>query len=189
MTFARALTLLATLCLGACVSPRKPAPDINPRWSVNREAYDAAKPRDVRVEISIEDRAARLLDKAGTVLVEMDCSLGGEAHPTPVGKFRVTEKMLNKDSNLYGQYVNPVTGEVIVPRTWEHKGPRPPGTVYRGISMPYWMRLTSYGIGMHVGGFARGICTSHGCIRCPEEPQRLIYEKAPIGMPVRIMRK
>ncbi len=45
--------------------------------------------------------------------------------------------------------------------------PKPEGAEYLGIARPYWLRLTDDGVGVHVGGFERGHCTSHGCIRCP----------------------
>lgn len=179
--------LLMCLAFVACAStPKQVVADVTPRWTVNQAAYDATSPRDVSIQISLAEKYARLLNREGCVLVEMDCSPGVPDHPTPTGKFRVREKLPVKPSNLYGQFVDAKTGEVIVPRSWEHKGPRPEGTVYRGIAMPWWLRLTDGGVGMHVGGFDRGVPTSHGCIRCPEEPQQLIYEKAKIGTSVSI---
>ncbi|MCX6855431.1 MAG: L,D-transpeptidase [Verrucomicrobia bacterium] len=50
--------------------------------------------------------------------------------------------------------------------------------------MPWWIRLTDDGVGIHVGGFERGQPTSHGCIRCLEEAQKLFYDKTKIGTPV-----
>ena len=183
-----ALLAIALACISACSTASKPPAPPAPKWSVNRDAYEAAKPRDVRVEISLAKMEARLLDKAGATLVEMDCSPGVPEHPSPVGTFRVMEKKAEKRSNLYGQYVDNTTGEVVVARAWEHKGPPPPNTKWLGIMMPFWMRLTDWGIGMHVGGFPRGVSTSHGCIRCMEEPQRLFFEKVPVGGEVRIRR-
>ncbi len=184
------LILLPVLhCLTACVSTPKPvahAPDTTPRWTMNQDAYDAARPRNVHIEINLADKTARLLDHTDCILITMDCSPGIAEHPTPAGSFRVKEKLPVKHSNLYGQFVDAKTGDVVVPRTWEHTGPRPPGTVYRGIAMPFWLRLTDGGVGMHVGGFDRGVSTSHGCIRCLEDPQRLIYEKVTVGTAVTI---
>ena len=83
-------------------------------------------------------------------------------------------------------FFTPDTREVVVARAWEHKGPRPDGTVYQGIAMPFWLRVTADGVGIHVGGFSRGQPSSHGCVRCPEEPQRFFWEKCRVGTPVRI---
>jgi len=81
-----------------------------------------------------------------------------------------------KRSNRYGKYVDKDTKEVVVERAWEHTGPKPKGTVYQGILMPYWMRLTWYGIGMHVGKFDKRVRSSFGCIRVFEEAQPYIYK-------------
>jgi hypothetical protein len=140
----------------------------------------------VKVDVSLATMTAQLLTTSGTLLAEMDISPGMPGHETPHGRFRVTEKLPLKRSNLYGQYVTPDTREVVVAKHWEHPGPRPPGTVYQGIAMPCWMRLTADGVGMHVGGFARGQPSSKGCIRCPEEGQRYFYQHCRVGTPVKV---
>jgi lipoprotein-anchoring transpeptidase ErfK/SrfK len=181
----RLLILFVAATLTACHTPKPVAPQpLMPRWKVAPECEGAKG--SVRVEVSLASGTAQLLAKDGTVLAEMDVSPGVEGHPTPKGKFRVMEKMSLKRSNLYGQYVKKGTEEVVVARAWEHEGPRPEGTEYLGIAMPWWMRLTDYGVGMHVGGFERGKPTSHGCIRCPEEGQKVFYEKCRVGTLVRV---
>ena len=181
----RSLILFVAALLTACHTPKPAAPQpLMPRWKVAPEFEAAEGP--VRVEVSLASSTAQLLAKDGTVLAEMDVSPGVEGHPTPTGKFRVREKMPLKRSNLYGQYVKKGTEEVVVARAWEHEGAKPEGTEYLGIAMPWWMRLTDYGVGMHVGGFERGKPTSHGCIRCPEEGQRVFYEKCRVGTMVHV---
>jgi hypothetical protein len=181
----RLLILFVAATLTACHTPKPVAPQpLMPRWKVAPECEGAKG--SVRVEVSLASGTAQLLAKDGTVLAEMDVSPGVEGHPTPKGRFRVMEKMSLKRSNLYGQYVKKGTEEVVVARAWEHEGPRPEGTEYLGIAMPWWMRLTDYGVGMHVGGFERGKPTSHGCIRCPEEGQKVFYEKCRVGTTVHV---
>ena len=176
---------LTVFALTACQTPKPVvAQPLMPRWKIAPEC-EAAEGA-VRVDVSLASKTAQLLAKDGTVLAEMDVSPGVDGHPTPTGKFRVMEKMPLKRSNLYGQYVKKGTEEVVVARAWEHEGPRPEGTEYLGIAMPWWMRLTDYGVGMHVGGFERGKPTSHGCIRCPEEGQKVFYEKCRVGTTVRV---
>ncbi len=140
----------------------------------------------VRVEVSLASFTAQLLDSRDAVLAEMDVSPGLPGHATPRGRFRISEKMVHKRSNLYGQYVHPDTREVLVARAWEHVGPQPKGSVYQGIAMPFWMRLTGDGVGMHVGGFSRGQPSSHGCIRCPEDGLKVFYAHCPVGTAVRV---
>lgn len=140
----------------------------------------------VKVDVSLATNTAQLLTPSGGLLAEMDISPGMPGTRTPLGRFRVTEKLPLKRSNLYGQYVKPDTREVVVAKHWEHHGPKPPGTVYQGIAMPLWMRLTADGVGMHVGAFERGQPSSKGCIRCPEEGQRFFYQHCRVGTPVRV---
>jgi hypothetical protein len=185
------LLFLSTLLVSCTTSAPPPAVDNTahlPRVHFNNtiDGLLAREPGPVRVDISLATNTAQLLSSNGVLIGEMDISPGIEGHTTPTGKFRVTEKMPLKRSNLYGQYVTKDTREVIVARAWEHKGPRPEGTVYQGIAMPFWMRLTADGVGMHVGAFHRGQPSSHGCIRCPEEGQQIFYERCPVGTPVTI---
>lgn len=161
----------------------------HPRWHIDTEQCAATKPGKVRLDISLASHTAQLLDQHGCVLVEMDVSPGLPGHETPVGDFTVREKLPVKRSNLYGQYVRPETGEVVVMRAWEHEGPKPEGTQYLGIAMPFWLRLTDDGVGVHVGGFERGKCSSHGCVRCPEAPQKQCWELCKVGTPVRVHRE
>jgi hypothetical protein len=75
----------------------------------------------------------------------------------------------------------------VIEKAWEHSGEVPAGCVYEGIAMPYWMRLTWYGVGMHVGKFKKRIRSSFGCIRVYQKAQLLIYQKTRIGTPVEIV--
>jgi hypothetical protein len=158
-----------------------------PGYSVNRSLYRAASPEETELRISFWDQKAWLLDGAGRVLVESDVSTGVPGHETPLGRFVVLEKLESKRSNRYGQYVKPRSGRVVVAKAWEHEGPPPKGTVWQGISMPYWMRLTWDGVGMHVGKFSVRSRSSFGCIRAHRRAQPLIYEKTVIGTPVTIV--
>jgi hypothetical protein len=181
--------LTISFFLNACSAPAPPAAAIDtssPRWKICEEKCAAAKAGKVRIDISLASCTAQLLDHDGELLAEMDVSPGVPEHKTPAGSYYVREKLPVKNSNLYGQYVNSDTREVVVARAWEHKGKRPEGTVYQGIAMPFWLRLTDYGVGVHVGGFNRGQPSSHGCIRCPEPGQRVFWEMSRVGTPVRV---
>lgn len=177
--------ILTAGCLVSCVTrpPAGPPPPPAPRATI---LVADPPPGPVKVDISLTKSTAQLLTSDNTLLAEMDISPGMKGSATPLGTFRISEKMPLKRSNRYGQFVRPDTREVVVAKHWEHKGPKPPGTVYQGIAMPWWMRLTDYGVGMHVGGFVRGQPSSKGCIRAPEEGQRFFYQHCRIGTPVRI---
>lgn len=158
---------------------------VAPVWTVNEEVYAAMERGRGRIEIEQESLRLKLINAAGEVAIETDCSTGIDGRTTPYGNFKILEMIVDKRSNKYGKYVSKETGEVVVDKSWEVSGP-PPGTKYLGTAMPYWMRLTWDGVGIHVGEFPQGYRTSFGCIRMPEEVQPLIYQKCRVGMPVKI---
>jgi len=83
-------------------------------------------------------------------------SSGKPGHETPTGDFTVSEKDLNHHSNLY-----------------------------EDASMPYFMRLTDGGVGMHAG-FLPGYPASHGCVRLPPGMARELYQHVESGTRVQI---
>ncbi len=153
-------------------------------YAVNERLYAAAVPAETRIRISYWDQKAWLVNGSGTPVLEADISTGVPGHETPTGEFSVLEKLEDKKSNLYGQYVRPGTGKVVA-KTWMVEE-APEGTVREGISMPYWMRLTWDGVGMHVGKFPKRKRSSFGCIRVFKEAQPLMFRKTVVGTPVLI---
>ncbi len=113
-------------------------------------------------------------------------STGKKGHTTPVGDFQITEKLQMKVSDRYG-WISDADGKVSIsdarPGT-----PVPPGHVYRGSEMHQWMRITSYGIGLHAGEISKpGVAMSHGCIRLPRDFAPKLYEAASEGTRVKIV--
>lgn len=90
------------------------------------------------------------------VAMDFPVCLGTTSHRTPVGEFRITEKKVHHVSNLYG------------------------------ASMPYFMRLTDGGIGLHVGPVFR-TPQSHGCIRMTRSSCEPLFRIVKIGTPVTIV--
>jgi L,D-transpeptidase catalytic domain len=111
-------------------------------------------------------------------------SSGREGHDTPVGSYKIIGKKIDQASNLYGDFVD-ANGTVVV-KNVSVKDPMPPGTKFRGAPMPYFMRLTNTGVGMHQG-FLPGVPDSHGCIRMPEKMVKKFWDNTPIGTPVQIV--
>jgi hypothetical protein len=59
------------------------------------------------------------------------------------------------------------------------------GGRFQGASMPYFLRLTNDGIGMHAGPIPRpGNRASHGCIRMPKRFALILYHLVDVGTPV-----
>lgn len=81
----------------------------------------------------------------------------GKQDSTPEGTYHILEKDLHHRSNLYH------------------------------VSMPYFMRLTYDGIGLHIGD-VYPVPVSHGCIRMTREACVPLYHLLPVGTVVVISR-
>lgn len=112
-------------------------------------------------------------------------SSGREGFGTPVGNYKIIGKKVDHHSNLYGDYVD-AAGNVLVRNVDVKKDPKPPGAVFAGAPMPFFMRLTNSGIGMHQG-FLPGVPDSHGCIRMPEKMVKIYFANVATGTPVRVV--
>jgi lipoprotein-anchoring transpeptidase ErfK/SrfK len=122
----------------------------------------------------------------GTKLVGVSAiSSGREEFASPTGKFKIMEKDIDHASNLYGEYVD-AAGVVIKKDVDVKKDPKPPGAIFKGAPMPYFMRVVG-GVGMHQG-FLPGVPDSHGCIRMPEFMAKIYFENVSKGTPVIITR-
>lgn len=111
-------------------------------------------------------------------------SSGREEYATPPGNYKIIQKKKDHVSNLYGDFVDAGGNKVV--KNVSSKDPAPPGTKFAGAPMPYFMRLTNSGVGMHQG-FLPGVPDSHGCIRMPERMVKIFWENAPLGTPVTII--
>ena len=85
-------------------------------------------------------------------------STGRPGRRTPTGHFRVLEKELRHVSSKY---------------------PEPNG----GARMDYMLRLTDYGVAMHLG-YVPNYPASHGCIRMENGFAQKMYNWATVGTPV-----
>nr|NIP92955.1 L,D-transpeptidase family protein [Akkermansiaceae bacterium] len=108
------------------------------------------------------------------------------AFPTPPGSYKIVEKVrAEKRSNLYGTIYD-AEGEVHISDADITKDEVPEGGTFKGASMPYWMRLSWSGIGMHQGRVPRHPA-SHGCVRIPSKVASTVYSKTGVGTPVSIL--
>lgn len=160
-----------------------------PSYEVKRKLYEAVTPEESSIKISLWDQKAWLLNGAGEAVLQTDVATGVPGKETPTGVFPVLERLETKRSNRYGKLVDIKTREVVVAKAWEHEGPIPAGSEYEGIAMPYWMRLTWYGVGMHVGSFKKRTRSSFGCVRVFEDAQPLIFAKTQKGTKVEIVKE
>jgi lipoprotein-anchoring transpeptidase ErfK/SrfK len=113
---------------------------------------------------------------------------GKEGFGTPAGDYTILEKVVKKYSTLYGRIVD-AAGKTVKADADVRRDTPPPGGRFSYAPMPYWMRLTWRGIGMHAGPIPRpGSPASHGCIRLPRAFAIQLYQMVRIGTPVRIIR-
>ena len=110
---------------------------------------------------------------------------GRDGFTTPAGTFPISEKIVDKYSTSYGWiedgYGNTVNSDAK-PSTSV-----PEGCQYMPAPMPYWMRLTSYGIGMHAGRIPNpGYPASHGCIRLPNPLAPMVFDAVNEGTRVTV---
>ncbi len=152
-------------------------------------SYWEEKPGDgpMRVKLDLSEQTAYFY-KGNVVVGRSRVATGKGKHRTPTGTFSITEKIVDKRSNLYGKIYDK-NGILVNGDADTRKHSPPPGGKYVGAAMPYWMRLTSYGIGMHVGPIPNpGQPASHGCIRMPRQMAKILFENVEIGTPVKIVR-
>jgi lipoprotein-anchoring transpeptidase ErfK/SrfK len=179
--------LAGMLLLTGCAAEKKPIP-----WSSQRQQNlyqwnaDGLSGR-TRVVIDLQRQIADVTiggEPAGWAYV----ATGKEGFSTPAGEFTVVEKVVDKRSTLYGWTVD-AEGNVVDADADSRKDKAPPGGEFVHAPMPYWMRLTWNGVGMHAGRIPEpGEPASHGCIRLPEEFAPLLFDVVEIGTPVRVIR-
>jgi lipoprotein-anchoring transpeptidase ErfK/SrfK len=162
---------------------------IQPADSSNSPLYvwhGSGQPGPVRVTIDLSQQKAyvfRNSENVGWTYV----ATGRSGFATPTVTFRISEKIVDKRSNKYGVIVD-ARGEVVNGNATAGVHRVPPGGRFVGARMPYWMRLTGNGVGMHAGPIPYpGSPASHGCIRMPYDMVSKIYSIAPTGTPVTIV--
>ncbi len=137
----------------------------------------------VEMEIVLEEQRLYIY-RNGVEIGYSTISTGREGQDTRPGEFRVIGKNKDHVSNLWGRWVDS-RGNVVNPSVRVDEK-RPPGVKWEGSPMPYFLRLTNDGVGLHEG-FLPGYPASAGCIRVHDGMAAKIFEIAKIGTPVRIV--
>jgi len=102
---------------------------------------------------------------------------------TPSGNFRITEKIADKRSTIFGKLYR--NGRMV----WrgdrrKYHGPK---AKYVGASLKHWMRLTSSGIGIHGSRYVKRYPATNGCVRVPYNVVNKIFKATKKGTPVKIV--
>lgn len=136
------------------------------------------------IHICLKQQRGRLYVN-GQVAADWPVSTGTPGHDTPTGKFHITFKEPNHSSGRYGKIYN-AAGACVNGSADSLKDSVPSGGKFVGAPMPYWMRLTSDGVGMHTGRVVAGHRLSHGCIRTPNAMAAKLYSITSVGSPVTV---
>lgn len=175
--------LLFVLASASCGTSASASRTVRPERKLY-DWHDDGGPGKVSIHISLPDQIAEI-ERGGRPIGWCYVATGKEGHSTKAGSYRIMEKIVDKYSNRYGwiedEFGNVVDGDA------KPSDPVPEGAVYVPAPMPYWMRLTSYGIGMHGGLIPEpGKPASHGCIRMPKRFVPLLFDEVEVGTPVAI---
>jgi len=152
---------------------------------LDEKALARASVGNSRVIISLEDQRGLFLVN-DAVAIDFPVATGRSGYSTPTGSFSILNKNRHHRSNLYGKFLD-ANGNVVDSDANARSESPPPGGRFVGASMPYWMRLTNGGVGLHVGYVPGGRPASHGCIRVPKTVAPKIYEIVTVGSRVKIV--
>ena len=164
---------------------------VNAAYNQHTQANDSVSfwdgdgvPGTPRIEVRLAEQRAYFY-KGDQLVGVSQVSTGKEGHNTPTGSFHVQQKDKDHRSSLYGDYVDASNQDVVVKSNVELAvDPKPPGSVFLGSRMPYFLRVTN-GVGLHAG-YLPGVPASHGCIRMPEFMAENFFYNTPLGTPVSI---
>lgn len=160
-----------------------PTPNRPPERTLFRWNDDGGAGK-VSIRISLKDQIAEF-KRGGRDIGWCYVATGKEGHSTRAGSYSITEKIEDKYSNVYG-WMEDETGNVTDGDA-KASDRVPKGMVYVPAPMPFWMRLTSYGVGMHGGLIPEpGEPASHGCIRMPKAFVATLFDVVNVGTPVTI---
>ncbi len=148
----------------------------------NESLLNKAKSADTKVVIDLSDQRAQLLVN-DRVALDTPCSTGKAGKRTPTGNFTIKQKIVTKRSTIFGRLYRG-SRRVYGGDRRKYRGRY---TRFVGSALPYWMRLTNEGIGMHYSRGVRRHACSNGCIRLPMEPVKTIFAKTQVGTAVQIL--
>ena len=147
----------------------------------NEALLSQATAENVSLEISLGEQRGLLLVRTA-IAMDFPVATGKKSHPTPSGNFAIRGKEKNYSSNLYGKIYD-AQNVVLVADADARTDAVPEGGRFEGATMPYWMRLTDTGVGMHVG-YVPGRPASHGCIRLKRETATQLFDLVKVGTTV-----
>ncbi len=125
-----------------------------------------------RIEVDLSEQKLKLIE-SGKVVSIRTISTGKWSTPTPTGEFKTRNKIVTAYSKPYALYM-----EYWMAFTADGS--------YGLHSLPYWK--TRNGGRIYEGANHLGTPVSHGCIRQSLADAKSLYDWAPVGTPVKIVK-
>jgi peptidoglycan hydrolase-like protein with peptidoglycan-binding domain len=153
-----------------------------------------ANGRNTRIKIDVGEQRMKMYVN-GKVALDSPCTTGAKRKlepntrtirdkRTPLGTFRITEKIATKRSTIFGDiYRN--GKKVYHGDRRKYKGSWK-GAKFVGAPLKNWMRLTSSGIGIHGSRYIKRRPASNGCVRVPYTVASTVFKKVKPGTPVQV---
>ena len=140
-------------------------------------AHRPQNPGNVVVKVSLSKQMVYVMEGKTPLFVTATC-VGTKEHPTPKGRFTVTNKIKEKRSGTYGFAINNKTKDARPAKSSWVKG----GEHYVGHPMPNWIEFCP-GYGFHTE-WVWPVPRSHGCLRVHRNDSCKLWELTRIGTPV-----
>lgn len=159
----------------------------------DKKLLKRANGRNTKLKVDISEQRVRLYVD-GKVALCSPCTTGAKRKfepntkvyrdkRTPKGTFKITEKISDKRSTIFGKFYR--NGKVVY--KGDRRKYRGPKAKYKGASLQNWMRLTSSGIGLHASKYVKRHPGTNGCIRLPYKVSKTIFKNVRKGTKVSIV--
>ena len=161
----------------------------------DRKLLAKANGKNTHIKVDVKQQRIKLLVN-GKVALSSPCTTGAKRKfepntkiyrdkRTPKGTFKITEKISNKRSSIFGKYYR--NGRLVYKGDKRKYRGSKKGLRYEGASLKNWMRLTSSGIGLHASKYVKRYPGTNGCIRLPYKVAKTIFAKVKTGTKVSIV--
>ncbi len=158
----------------------------------DKKLLSKANGKNTHIKVDISEQRLMLLVN-GKVALSSPCTTGAKRKlepntrvirdkRTPKGVFKITEKISNKRSTIFGDMYR--NGKRVY--HGDRRKYRGPKAKYVGASLKNWMRLTGSGIGLHASKYVKRHPGTNGCIRLPFKVAKTVFAKVKTGTKVSI---
>ncbi len=161
----------------------------------DRSLLSKANGKNTHIKVDVSEQRVRLYVD-GKVALCSPCTTGAKRKlepntrvirdkRTPKGIFKITEKISDKRSTIFGKYYR--NGKLVYKGDKRKYRGSKKGLRYEGASLKNWMRITSSGIGLHASKYVKRHPGSNGCIRLPKSVANTLFAKVKTGTKVSIV--